>query len=43
MMKRVKKKSCTDSCCSIIPDINPKPKVEPPEWWDNTDEIDEED
>lgn len=27
---------------SWIPDINPKPHVEPPEWWDRSD-IDDED
>ena len=42
-MKLDPRKSCQESGCSFLPDINPKPKVEPPEWWDKTDEIDEED
>ena len=43
MEKLEKNKQCSDSSCSWIdPVIDPKPKSEPPEWWDNADQ-DEED
>jgi len=27
----------------IIPRIDPNPPVEPPDWWDNSDEFEDED
>jgi hypothetical protein len=42
-MKSIKNKLCMGSCSWLDPIIDPKPKVEPPEWWDNSDYSDEED